>query len=58
MVFDVKMEFIRKSWFVSGGHKTEPPESVTYASVVSRDNVRGALLLSSLNDIDVLSTDI
>ena len=36
----------------------EPQASESYASVVSVDIVRVALLLSSLNDANVLSTDI
>ena len=35
MVFDIKMEdFWRKARFVAGGHTTEVPETLTYASVV------------------------
>lgn len=38
VVFDVKMDFTRKARFVSGGHTTEAPVSLTYSSVVpSRD---------------------
>jgi hypothetical protein len=33
MIFDVKMDFTRKARFVAGGHMTEPPASLTYASV-------------------------
>jgi hypothetical protein len=37
MIFDVKMEdFRRKARFVSGGHTTDTPHAMTYASVVSR----------------------
>jgi hypothetical protein len=36
MIFDVKMDFTRKARFVAGGHKTDPPTSITYLSVVSR----------------------
>jgi hypothetical protein len=35
MIFDVKMEdFRRKARFVAGGHKTDTPHAMTYASVV------------------------
>ena len=35
MIFDVKMEdFRRKSRFVAGGHMTDTPADITYASVV------------------------
>ena len=38
LVFDVKMEdFRRKARYVAGGHTTEPPAIIVYASVVSRN---------------------
>ena len=58
MIFDVKMDFTRKACYVAGGHMTDPPSSITYSSVVSRDSVRIAFLLAALNDVDLLSTDI
>ena len=58
MIFDIKIDFTRKARFVAGGHKTEPPSSITYSSVVSRDSVRIALLLAALNDVDILAGDI
>jgi hypothetical protein len=58
IVFDVKMDFTRKARFVAGGHVTHPPSTQTYASVVSRESVRIALLLASINDMDVMSADI
>jgi hypothetical protein len=37
MIFDVKMEYFRrKARFVAGGHTTDNPHAMTYASVVSR----------------------
>jgi hypothetical protein len=39
----------RKARLVAGGHTTKPPESLTYASVVSRDSVRLAFLIAKLN---------
>jgi hypothetical protein len=56
MVFDVKMDFSRKARFVAGGHMTETPTSITYASVVSRDSVRIAFLVA--NKLMLLSCDI
>ena len=54
MIFDIKMEdFCRKARLVAGGHVTEAPATMTYASVVARDTVRIALLLAALNDLDV-----
>ena len=58
MVFDVKMDLTRKARFVAGGHLTEPPASITYSSVVSRDSVRLAFLIAALNDLDVTACDV
>mmetsp|Transcript_6957 Transcript_6957/g.15347 ORF Transcript_6957/g.15347 Transcript_6957/m.15347 type:complete len:588 (-) Transcript_6957:1134-2897(-) len=58
IVFDVKMDFSRKARFVAGGHMTDTPSSLTYSSVVSRDSVKIAFLITALNDIDVLACDI
>jgi hypothetical protein len=59
MVFDIKQEdFRRKARLVAGGHTTEPPATITYASVVSRESVRIALLLAALNDVEVKTADI
>ncbi len=57
--FDIKMEdFRRKARLVAGGHVTEAPATMTYASVVARDTVRIALLLAALNDLDVKVGDV
>ena len=63
MIFDVKMLdsdriFKRKARYVAGGHTTETPESLTYASVVSQYLVCIALTLAALNGLDVLACDI
>ena len=59
IIFDVKMEdFRRKARLVAGGHMTTAPSSVTYASVVSRETVRMALMLAALNDLDVQCGDV
>jgi hypothetical protein len=54
IVFDVKMDFTRKARFVAGGHMMQPAASITYSSVVSRDSVRLAFLLATLNGLDIL----
>jgi hypothetical protein len=55
----VKMEdFCRKARFVAGGHTTDAPHVMTYASVVSREFLRITLKLSALNDLDVTMVDI
>ena len=58
MVFDVEMEdFRHKERLVAGGHMTEAPATITYASIVSGETVRIALMIAALNDLEVkLST--
>ena len=60
LVFDVKLgeNFRRKARLVGDGHKTGPPASVTYSSVVSRDSVRICLLLAALNELEIKCADI
>ena len=59
MVYDIEMEnFRQKVWFVAGGHMTEVPTTITYASVVSHESVRIALTLAALNGLEVKTTDI
>jgi hypothetical protein len=58
MIFNIKMDFTRKARYVAGGHMTDPPPSITYSSVASRDSVRIAFMIAALNDIDVLACDI
>ena len=57
MIFDVKMgeNFRRKARFVTGGHTTETPMSLTYSSVVSRDSVRIISLIAALNGLQVMA---
>ena len=59
-LFDIKMgeNFWRKARLVANGNETITPASLTYSSVVSRDSVRIALLLASLNELEVLACDI
>jgi hypothetical protein len=58
IIFDIKMDFTRKARFVAGGHRTDPPSTLTYSSVVSRDSVRIAFLIAALNELDILAADI
>ncbi len=61
LIFDVKMgeeSFRRKARFVAGGHTTEVPSTLTFASVVSRDSVRIALTIAALNGLKVMACDI
>src|SRR6476620_5291726 len=43
---------------VAGGHMTEAPAVMTYASVVSRETVRVALTIAALNGLEVKASDI
>ena len=60
MIFTIKMDgkFTRKARYVAGGHLTDPPASITYSSVVSRDSVRMCFLIASLNDLDICAVDL
>lgn len=58
LVFDVKMDFTRKARYVAGGHMTDPPATLTYSSIVSRDSLRIGFLLAALNDLDLLAADV
>jgi hypothetical protein len=59
MVFDIKMEdFTCKARLVAGGHKTNAPATITYASAVSHETVRIALLMAALNDLEVKVGDV
>ncbi len=40
------------------GHKTKAPATITYASVVSRETVRIALLMAALNNLEVKVGDV
>jgi Reverse transcriptase (RNA-dependent DNA polymerase) len=58
MVFDIKMDFTHKARLVAGGHVTDPPSSITYSSVVSRESVRIAFVIAALNDLEIMAADI
>ena len=60
MIFDIKMEgrFNIKAILVADIHTTAPPSSIKYSSVVSRESVRIAFLLPSLNGLDIFACDI
>ena len=50
MIFDVKMEyFCCKAILVAVGHMPDPPSTIAYVGVVSRETVRIALILAALN---------
>ena len=58
IIFDVNMDFTRKSRWVLDGHKTSEPKISTYAGVVSRESLRIALTYAALNGADVTAADI
>ena len=58
MVFDIKMDFTRKARLVARGDQTKTPSTLIYSSVVSRESVRIAFLIASLNDLDMKMFDI
>jgi hypothetical protein len=59
LVFDIKMDTYQfKARMVGGGHMTETPASMTYASVVLRSSVRIALTIAALNELEVMTGDI
>jgi hypothetical protein len=59
MIFNIKMEdFQRKARLVAGGHMTKAPATIPYASVVSRETVRIALLMAALNHLNVKVGDV
>ena len=60
IIFDIKLGegFRRKARFVGDGHKTKPPSSITYSSVLFRDSVRIMLLVAALNNLNIQGADI
>ena len=60
MIFDVKFGegFRRKARMVAGGHQVDTPSHLTYATVVSRETVRIALLMAALLDLEVKASDV
>ena len=54
MVFDIKIEdFRHKARLVAEGHMTKKLASIVYARVISRETVRIAFLIATLNDLEV-----
>ena len=55
LIFEVKMDLTQKARFVTEGHTTEAPSSITYSRFLSRDSVRLAFAIADLNGVDVMS---
>jgi hypothetical protein len=54
VISDVKIgDFRSNARFVTGGHTTDTPHTMTYASVASSESVRNSIILAALNDLDV-----
>ena len=58
MIFDIKMDFTRKARLVARGDLTDPPSTLTYSSVVSRESVRIAFLVASMNGLEIMMFDV
>ena len=57
LVFDVKMDFIRKAQWVNDGHKISDPHYSLFSGVVSRESVCIALTFAALSNIQVMLAD-
>ena len=58
MNFEIKMDLRRKVRYIAGSYLTDPPALMTYSSVISRESVRIAFLVTALNDLNVLAGNI
>ena len=59
LVYEIKLDgFCRKVGLVAGGHMTEAPAVMTYASIISRETVHIALTITALNDLEVKGSDV
>lgn len=54
----MKIDLSRKTRFVTGGHITASPTTMTYSSIISRESVHITFLLAALNNLDILGGDI
>ena len=59
MVFDINMKnFRQKARHVAGGHMAKAPATIMYTSGVSRETIRIALMIATINDLEIMSGDI
>ena len=49
------MDLIRKSQYLEGGHLTDPPFSITFVCIISRDSAHIQLLVMALNNLKILT---
>ena len=53
VLFNIKMkDFRHKARLVAGDHMTEAPASIRYASPVTRETIRIALIITALMDLE------
>ena len=58
-IFDINATILTwKVRFVLGRHTMDTPDAMTYASVVSQESVRIALLIAALNNLGLLSAGV
>ncbi len=58
LVYDVKMDFTRKTRWVKDGHKTPNSTTSSFAGVVSRNSIRISLTYAALLGLPVIGADI
>ena len=58
LIFDVKMNFTQKAWWVKNNHLTPDIEVSKYAGVVSRESARISITYTALHQTQVLDEDI
>ena len=59
MLFNVKVNDFRcKARIVAGGHMIKASATITYARIISRETVRNALMIATLNVLEVMLSDI
>ena len=58
LIWDVKMDFIRKARWVLDRHKTPDPIGSTFAGLVSLESIRIPFTSAALNDLQMFAADI
>eukprot|EP00957_Ditylum_brightwellii_P025486 1926512-Ditylum_brightwellii.AAC.1 len=58
IIFDVKMDFMRKARWVLDEHKTPDPVGSTYVGVASRESMKISFAFAALNNLDAWAADI
>ena len=58
IIFDVKMDFMWKAWWVKDGHKTPDSATSSFAGVVSCESIRIGLSYAALLGLPVIGGDI